>query len=164
MQAFPHHYAVTAAAGLEGDVQIGGDDLPLLVTDSPREFDGPGGRWSPEAMLVAAVADCFVLTFRGIARKSNLAWTTLECDATGTLDRQDGVVRFTHVHLHASLKVPPGVDAGLATRLLEKAEERCLISRSLTATVHLEPRVTVLRPCCAQVQSTQHEAAVGEPA
>jgi len=157
MQAFPHHYDVTAIGAPDGDVQLGSDDIPALATATPPEFDGPGGRWSPEALLVGAVADCFILTFRGIARASKLTWTSLECDATGTLDRQDGATRFTHVHLHASLTVPPGVDGDLATRLLQKAEDRCLVSRSLNATVHLESTVTELRPCCAQVQSTQHD-------
>jgi organic hydroperoxide reductase OsmC/OhrA len=160
MQDFPHHYEVTATAVPNGDVQIGADGIPALTTASPPEFDGPGGRWSPEALLVGAVADCFSLTFRGIARASQLPWTSLECDATGTLDRQDGVTRFTHVHLHASLTVPPGVDEGLAARLLQKAEDRCLVSRSLNAAIHLESRVTVLRSCCAQVQSSQHDAGV----
>ena len=160
MQPLPHHYEVTATAVADGDVHVGVEDVPPLATATPREFDGPGNRWSPEALLVAAVADCFTLTFRGLARAAKLSWTSLECDATGTLDRQEGVVRFTHVHLHASLSVPPGVDEAAAKALLQKAEDRCLVSRSLTATVHLESRVTVLRPCCAQVQFPQHE---GEP-
>jgi peroxiredoxin-like protein len=152
MQTFPHHYAVTAVAATEGDIQIGADGIPALTTATPREFDGPGDRWSPETLLVAAVADCFALTFRGIARASKVAWASLECDATGTLDRQEGITRFTHVHLHASLTVPPETDVELAERLLRKAEDRCLISRSLNGSVHLEPRVTVLRPCCAPAQ------------
>lgn len=157
MQPFPHHYEVTAVAVPDGDVHLGVEDVPPLATTTPREFDGPGGRWSPEALLVGAVADCFILTFRGLARNAKLPWESLECDATGTLERQDGVTRFTHVHLHASLSVPSGVDAAAATALLQKAEDRCLVSRSLTATVHLEPRVTVLRPCCVKVQFPQHE-------
>jgi len=147
MQNFPHHYAVTAAAWPEGDVQIGAEGLPTLTTATPREFDGPGDRWSPETLLVAAVADCFALTFRGIARRSKLSWTSLECDATGTLDRIDGVTRFTHVHLHANLIASPGTSVELATRVLQKAEDRCLVSRSLTASVHLEPRVTIQPGC-----------------
>lgn len=157
MQPFPHHYDVTATAVPDGDVHLGIDDAPPLATAAPPEFDGPGNRWSPESLLVGALADCFVITFRGMARAARLPWTSLECDATGTLDRQEGVTRFTHVHLHASLSVPPGTDAAVARQLLQKAEDRCLISRSLSAPVHLEPVVTVLRPCCAKVQFPQHE-------
>lgn len=161
MQPFPHHYDVTATAVPEGDIHVGTDDVPPLATAAPREFDGPGGRWSPEAMLVAAVADCFSLTFRGLAKKEKLTWSSLECDASGTLDRQGGVIRFTHVHLHASLSVPPGTDEQAAARLLQKAEERCLVSRSLNAPVHLEPRVIVQRPCCGRVQFPEHDGKVG---
>jgi peroxiredoxin-like protein len=161
MQPFPHHYDVTVTALPDGDIQVGIDDVPPLATATPREFDGPGNRWSPEAMLVGAVADCFALTFRGLARHAKLAWSSLACDAAGTLERRDGVVRFTHIHLHASLSVPPGVDEAAAVALLQKAEDRCLVSRSLNASVHLEPRVVVLRPCCAQVQFPQHDGKVG---
>jgi len=163
MQPFPHHYDVTATAVPDGDVHLGIDDVPALATTTPREFDGPGNRWSPESLLVGAVADCFVLTFRGLARVAKLPWASLECDATGTLDRVDGVTRFTHVHLHASVSVPPGTDEAAALTVLQKAEDRCLVSRSLNATVHLEPRVIVLRPCCAKVQFPQHDEA-GRPA
>lgn len=156
MQPFPHHYDVTATAVAEGDVHLGIEDVTPLATATPREFDGQGGRWSPETLLVGAVADCFVLTFRGLARVAGLAWTSLECDASGTLERKDGVTRFTRVHLHASLSVPPGTDQAAATQLLHKADDRCLVSRSLNAVVELETVVTVLRPCCAQVQFPQH--------
>lgn len=160
MLTFPHFYEVTATATPDGDVHLGADGIPPLATALPREFDGPGDRWSPEALVVGAVADCFILTFRGVAKASKLPWSSLDCDATGTLERVEGVTRFTRIHLHASLSVPPGVDEELARRLLQKAEDRCLVSRSLNAVTHLESRVTVLQPCCVQVQFPQHD---GEP-
>jgi peroxiredoxin-like protein len=161
MQPFPHHYDVTAVATLDGDVHLGIEGVPPLATASPPEFDGPGQRWSPEALLVGAVADCFILTFRGIARAAKLAWASLECDATGRLERQDGVVRFTQIELRASLSIPPDADEAAARQLLQKAEDRCLVSRSLNATVRLESMVTVHHPCCGQVQFPQHEAKDG---
>ena len=146
MQPFPHRYDVTATAVPDGDVHVATEDVPPLATTTPREFDGPGGRWSPEALLVAAVADCFVLTFRGLARASKLPWMSLDVDTSGTLDRQDGVTRFTEVHLRATLSVPPDTSEDAAKRVLQKAEDRCLVSRSLNATVHLESIVTVAQP------------------
>src|SRR5215471_2402419 len=138
MQNYPHRYRVTATSLPEGDVRLASNGLPPLPTASPLEFGGPGDRWSPETLLTGAVADCFILTFRALARASKLVWHDLECDATGTLDRVDGVTRFTAMELHAHLTVPAGVDEALAARLLHKAEERCLISRSLHASVHLD--------------------------
>ena len=89
MQPFPHHYSVSASAATQGDVAIQGDMLPTIASAPPTEFGGPGDRWSPETLLVAAVADCFVLTFRGIAGLSRLPWNSLECNVTGKVDRVD---------------------------------------------------------------------------
>ena len=144
MHAFPHQYTVSASGRPDGDVAISGGDLPELATAPPPQFDGPGDRWSPEELLVGAVANCFILTFRAIARASKLEWTDLECSAEGTLDRVDRVTKFTAFTVRASLTVPGGSDADKAAKLLEKAENSCLITRSLEAGTHLEAEVIVL--------------------
>ncbi len=137
MQEFPHHYRVSASGGPDGDVGLDTEGLPTLVSAAPVEFGGPGGRWSPESLLVAAVADCFVLSFRAIARASRLPWVSLQCSVEGTLERVDGVTKFTAFAIHATLRTPAEVDQAKAQRLLEKAETSCLITNSLTATTHL---------------------------
>jgi len=134
MQAYPHHYTVQASAQPAGDVAVHAAGLPPLQTAPPAEFDGPGDRWSPETLFVASVADCFILTFRAIARASNLSWASLQCDAEGQLERVEGVTRFTQMALRARLTVTPGTDADRARRLLEKAEKTCLITNSLAVT------------------------------
>ena len=131
MQAYPHRYGVHAAAEPEGSVAISSEGSPTLATAPPPQFGGPGGQWSPETLLVAAAADCFILTFRAIAAGSKLAWRHLDCDAEGVLDRSDGVVRFTALHLRARLTLPAGGDTERAKRLLEKAEAACLVTNSL---------------------------------
>ncbi len=141
MKPFPHRYAVQAAAAFEGCVTLAAEGVPALSSAPPVEFDGPGDQWSPESLLVAAVADCFVLTFRAIARASRLEWTQLECRAEGTLDRVDGVTRFVGMRIEATLTVAAGTDPEAARRLLSKAERSCLITRSLNATAELEARI-----------------------
>ncbi len=143
MQDLPHHYHVSASAEAEGTIALKADDLPQLVTASPAEFGGPGDQWSPETLLVGAVADCFILTFRSIARASKLDWTNLECSAEGVLERVERVTRFTKFTVRATLTVPAGTDAEKAQRLLGKAEEVCLITRSMLAESHLEAEVIV---------------------
>lgn len=141
MKDFPHRYSVQAAAGAEADVIVTAAGIPALGTASPAEFGGPGDRWSPETLLVGAVADCFVLTFRGVARASKLPWTALRCDVVGTLDRVDRVTQFTAFDLDAQLCVPPGTEGSLAQRVLEKAERACLIANSLKAPVRLHLQI-----------------------
>jgi organic hydroperoxide reductase OsmC/OhrA len=141
MQDLPHHYSVAAGAQAEGPVVLSSEGLPDLASAAPQQFGGPGDRWSPETLLVAAVADCFILSFRAIARASKLAWTSLECRVEGTLDRVDRAMQFTAFHVRASLRVAPGVSEEQARRILEKAERSCLISNSLKAPSHLEAEV-----------------------
>lgn len=141
MLPLPHHYAVTTVVSPTDEIDLTAEGLPPLRTAAPAEFDGPGDRWSPETLLVGAVADCFTITFRGVARASKLAWSEVSCQATGTLDRVDGVMRFTDIDLHVRLTVPDETDPERARRVLEKVERTCLITNSLNAAVHLRPTI-----------------------
>jgi len=143
MQQFPHEYVVTAHATVAGDVALTAYRLPTMSSAPPVEFDGPGDRWSPETLLVAAVGDCFVLTFRAVAGASRLPWTSLRCAVSGTLDRVDRTTQFVKFEIHAHLAVPAGIGAEQARRALEKAERSCLITNSLKAPVHLESTIDV---------------------
>jgi organic hydroperoxide reductase OsmC/OhrA len=143
MQPLPHHYAVVASGAADGEVALASEGLPALASAAPAEFGGPGGRWSPETLLVAAMADCFLLTFRAIARASKVAWLSLRCEVEGTLDRVERVTQFTGFVVRASLKLPAGGNAEQAQRLLERAEKSCLITNSLKGATRLEATVEV---------------------
>jgi organic hydroperoxide reductase OsmC/OhrA len=137
MQKFPHRYAVVAAGDALDDIELVSGSLPPLRSAPPTEFDGPGDRWSPETLLAAAVAGCYVLTFRAVARASGVSWTWLRCEVGGTLERVDKTPQFTAFDINARLRIPPTMNADQARRALEKAEGQCLISKSLKGTVHL---------------------------
>ena len=141
MQPFPHRYIVNAAARPGGDVPLSAEGMRVIESAPPREFDGPGNQWSPEGLLTAAVADCFVLGFRAIAAASKFAWTSLDVRTLGTLDRLDGKLSFTRFDTHAKLQVPEGADVERARRLLEKAEASCLVANSLVSERHLTVEV-----------------------
>lgn len=143
MQPLPHRYVVTAVPDPGHHVSLTTRGVPPLATAAPVEFDGPGDSWSPETLLVGAVADCFAITFRGVARASQLTWTGMTCEVGGTLDRVDGVMRFTRIDVHARLTVPDGTSEALACRVLEKAKRSCLVTNSLTADVHLQTTIDI---------------------
>lgn len=133
MQAFPHIYRVAGTTAHEGAVTLTSPGLEALKSWPPAEFGGPGDAWSPETLLVGAIADCFLLSFRAIARAGGLAWTSVSCSVDATLDRIDGVTRFTHYTLNADLHVPASTDEEAAEKALHKAKKTCLISNSLSA-------------------------------
>ncbi len=148
MEPFPHYYAAAGTAAAVGEIALDSAGLTTIRSAAPMAFGGPGDRWSPETLLVAAVADCYILTFRAIAGASHLTWTSLTCAATGTLDRVDRVIQFTAFTLQVHLRLPAGADTELAEKLLAKTEAGCLVAQSLKATPVVQATVEV-----AQVQA-----------
>ncbi len=141
MQDLPHFYVVSANADTDSHVVLSSEGLESLETAGPPEFGGPGDLWSPETLLVGSVANCFILSFRAIARASKFEWVSLSCDVSGTLDKIDRVTQFTSFDLRVELTVPPGTTEKKALRLLEKAEHHCLITNSMKAVTRLSARV-----------------------
>jgi len=90
-----------------------------------------GDRWSPETLLIASIADCFVLTFRAVSRAARFQWLHVECRVESVLERIDGGSQFARYTTRATLTVPSGADEATARKLLEKAENGCLIANSL---------------------------------
>lgn len=144
MQEYPHIYKAGASASTEGEVTVNSPKLDSFQTTSPPEFGGPEGAWSPETLLVASVADCFILTFRAIARASRLEWYDLGCTAEGKLEKVEKQSRFTEFRLHARLRVPADTRIEKAERLLQKAESGCLITNSLLAEIHLDTHIELV--------------------
>lgn len=134
----PHSYVATATNNGEMVLDLDSDGLPQLKTSPPPEFGGPQGYWSPETLLVGAVADCFILTFRVLAKMAELEWTHLSCRVDGTLDRDGRVICFTRMDVHVELQLPEGGDREQAEKLLHRAEDKCLVSNSLKAERHLQ--------------------------
>lgn len=141
MKPLPHVYTVRLSGGVEGYAVVAATGVPDVRTAAPADFDGPGDAWSPEQFLMAAVESCFLFTLRAVARSSKVEFTSLEVSGEGTVDRKDGVTRFTQFVLHPRLTVPAGVDQARALRILEKSEKACLISASLLTPVRLEPEI-----------------------
>ena len=141
MKPYPHVYSATATGTVQGSVTAASPGLPPIATAPPAEFDGPGDAWSPETLLVAAIADCFILTFRGVSRAATFDWEQLECAVEGTLERVDGVTRFSRYTTRATLTVGAGADQAKARALLERAEKVCLVANSLRGERFLETTV-----------------------
>jgi peroxiredoxin-like protein len=145
MHPYPHVYTAGAGGRPEGSVALTSPGLPAIASAPPAEFDGPGDVWSPETLLCASLADCFVLSFRAIARASRFEWSALACRVEGILERVDGVTRFTRFTTFATLEVASDADAEKARKLLEKAEHACLISNSVNGERVLVSEVVVAR-------------------
>ena len=83
-----------------------------------------------------------LFTLRAVACLSKVQFMALELDAPGTVDRQDGVTRFTEIVLRLRLTVPSGTDREQALHVLEESKKTCWVSASLATPIRLEPEIT----------------------
>jgi organic hydroperoxide reductase OsmC/OhrA len=143
MHPYPHTYVASATGEGKGFIGLTSAQLPAIESAPPPEFDGPGGVWSPETLLCASLADCFILTFRAVSRAARFEWSRLECRVEGVLERPERTSQFTRFTTFAKLTLPEGTDGSRARELLERAEHGCLIANSLRVTRTLEAEITV---------------------
>lgn len=141
MKKLPHQYRVSISGTPDQSLIARSDDVKDLTIAPPIEFDGPGDEWSPEALLMASLASCLVLTFRSMAKASGFSWKTIQCQSEGVLAKSDEGVRFTEVTTKAELVINHRDDVEAATALLHKAEKGCFISNSLICDSSLEVAV-----------------------
>jgi peroxiredoxin-like protein len=141
MKPLPHHYEIHLSGGPDGYATCSAERLPDLSCEAPVDFDGPGDAWSPEHLLMSSVSACFLFTLRSVAKLSKFQFQGLELSAEGTLDRKDGVTRFTEIVVRPKLTVAKGTDRAQAIRIMEKAEKACLISASLSTPIKLQAEV-----------------------
>jgi len=148
MNPFPHHYEVHLRQ--EGpDSVLTSPMKPAIVGGPPPEFDGRPDRWSPEHLLISALALCFTATFRALAARTDLSLRSYAADAGGRLDKTPDGPRFVSFDLRLWLEVAPG-QADLARGLLERAKKHCFVANSLNAPAAL---VTTIMETSAFVPS-----------
>jgi peroxiredoxin-like protein len=124
---------------------VASDDIPSpIIFSAPPEFQGEAHVWTPEHFLVAAVAACYVSSFSGMSDLSKFAFVSLEVEAEGIVEKEASGWRVTEIQLRPALKIAREEDRERGTRLLEKAEQSCLIARSITARVRLAPTIKVV--------------------
>ena len=143
MDSFPHKYKVKAEGTSLGSLTVSSENLPPLTIAPPLQFGGPGDAWSPEDLLMASVANCFILSFRAIAKASKLEWDVIECNSDGELAKADNQVKFTGVVNRVRLLIPENESIEKAEKLLNKAESVCIISNSLSCKVRIECEIDI---------------------
>jgi peroxiredoxin-like protein len=136
-----YKYKATAYWLIERRGMASADGVPQAIEFSaPPEFHGERELWTPEHFLMAAVASCYISTFRAIADSSHFETVALDVAAEGIMTRDRGY-RFTEITISPVLTVATDEEIELGRKLLEKAEANCPITRSLSCTVTLAPTI-----------------------
>jgi peroxiredoxin-like protein len=110
---------------------------------APPEFGGLEGRWTPEDLLITAVASCFTTTFHVVAVYSQFEYSDLAVRGEGIVRKTDRGYRFSEITLRPCLTIAHEEQRELAGKLLEKAKALCLVSRALAVELKFEPRIEI---------------------
>jgi len=142
MPDYRYYTSAIWTEGRKGTASAEGIAEPVRFS-APPEFMGEAGTWTPEHFFAAAIASCFVTTFKAIAEFSKFEFLSLQVEVEAILEKQQGGFSFTKVIVQPLLEIAAASDQERAVRLLEKAEHACLISRSVKSHIELQPEVLV---------------------
>ena len=119
---------------------------PSLRCTAAVPFRGDATLPNPEELLVGALSACHFLSYAALCARGGVNLVSYEDDAEGTMERVDGVIRFTEVVLHPKVSITAGSDSDKARAFHAKAHSICFISNSVNFTVRHEPVIAIAAP------------------
>ena len=110
------------------------------------ELGGLQGRWTPEQLLLCALAGCFTTTFHDVARAAKFEYTDLEVEIEGSVHRSRAAgCNFTGILIRPRLTVQSDEQRETGLTLLRRTKSVCMISRAITVPQTLEPAVETVK-------------------
>src|SRR5438046_194084 len=113
---------------------------------APPQFGGVEGRWTPEDLLLGAVAGCYTTTFRALAEYSQFTYADLEVEVNGSVEKVESGYMFKELVVRAMLTISSAEERPRAIRLLDKAKRLCLVSRALSLAQRFDLQVQLAVP------------------
>lgn len=115
-----------------------------LEGSADKPFRGDPARWNPEELLLAALAQCHLLSYLHVAVTVGVVVTAYEDDARGTMvEDGKGSGAFTEVVLRPRVTVADASMADAARAAHARANELCFIANSVNFPVRHEPEIVV---------------------
>lgn len=146
-----HHYALdlvwqgNRGSGTTGYRDYGRDVLltaagkPDLAGSADPTFRGDATRWNPEELLLAALAQCHLLSYLHSAVTHGIVVTAYDDSPVGTMAQAGQGGHFTEVVLRPRVTVADPAHVQLAREIHHEASENCFIAASVNFPVRHEP-------------------------
>ena len=150
-----HHYALrlswtgnrgTGTSGYRDysrDCVLTADGKPELLGSSDPTFRGDARRWNPEELLVAALAQCHLLSYLHSAVNHDIVVTAYSDAPVGTMSQVGQGGHFTSVVLRPQVTIADPSQVELARSIHHEASENCFIAASVNFPVTHEPEILV---------------------
>jgi len=129
----------TATTQWHGDLQTGGGQVTLVSSGAaefpvtfPTRAGEPDGHTSPEELIAAAHSACYSMSLSGGLTRAGHVPESLAVTAEVSIDRVDGALLITSVHLTVDADVP-GITAEAFEEAAQAAKAGCPVSKALAA-------------------------------
>lgn len=125
------------------DVAVRAEGKPELAGSADVPFRGSADRWNPEELLLAALAQCHLLSYLHSAVKHGIVVVDYADSASGVMEQVGDGGRFTSVTLHPRVTITDPGQVELAQRIHAEASANCFIAASVGFPVLHDSVVTV---------------------
>ncbi|MCI2947778.1 OsmC family protein [Staphylococcus caledonicus] len=125
---------------------VNGDVLSEQIS-IPSSLGGNGTGTNPDEMLVSAASSCYIISLAATLERAKFSNVTLTVDSVGTAIFENGKFRMDKITHYPSISIPDNEKENLKKRLpklLEIADNNCMISNSIRNNVAIEITPTIL--------------------
>ena len=113
-----------------------------IAGSADRVFFGDAARWNPEELLIAALAQCHMLSFLHVAADAGVIVTAYSDKASGVLSlNANGGGAMSEAVLRPTIEVVAGHGQDIE-QLHHRAQELCFIAASINFPLRHEPHTT----------------------
>jgi organic hydroperoxide reductase OsmC/OhrA len=131
-----------ASAAYTRDMSIEPVGKPVILASASASYGGDDGRYNPEDLMLASLAECHLLTYLAIVAKARIPILGLEVAASGIVSMVSGKMRFREATIVPTTRVAKAEDIQRATELHQSAHRHCFMSNSVNFPIAVTPNVT----------------------
>ncbi len=135
---FPHRYETTLTWKSGELSELGSGDRVVIPGGPPSQFDGSDDtRWSPEHLVLAALSQCFMLTWIALNKRSQIPLKGWESKGESVLEKTKEGLVFTSFKVTVTMKTD-AARVEEARKLMDTAKRFCIIANALKTPASLE--------------------------
>ncbi|WP_145978561.1 OsmC family protein [Granulicoccus phenolivorans] len=133
----------TGHRAYDRDVLVQAAGKPDLLGSADPTFRGDASRWNPEELLLAALAQCHLLSYLYSAVRAGVVVTAYRDSPVGVLEQVGQGGRFISAVLRPEVVVAAANQVDTALRLHTEAGQNCFIAASVNFPITHQPTVSV---------------------
>jgi len=114
--------------------------IPPIDVSAARAFHGDADRWNPEQLLLAALAQCHLLSYLYVCAREGVSVESYTDRVVGHLELRGETGSFVEARLRPEVVIGAG-ELALAESLHAEAHRLCFIANSVAFPVRIEPTV-----------------------